>query len=197
MEIPVERREVHVRVAPLEAPFEPLVEEQLRSMMPVGVPPIALFRMFARKPDMTAAMQTWGGHLLGRTLSVDLRAREIVIDRTCARCGCEYEWGVHVAFFAARAGLSEAQVASLTTGGPDDPCWESARDSLLVRLVDQLHEHSDIDDELWASLAAAGFDEDQLMELLLLCGWYHAISFVARSARVPLEEGAPRFGSIG
>jgi hypothetical protein len=29
---------------------------------------------------------------------VSLRHREIVIDRTCARCGCDYERGVHVAF---------------------------------------------------------------------------------------------------
>jgi len=187
---------MRARIVPLEAPFEPAVEEQLRSMMPAGVPPIALFRMFARKPAMTAAMQPWGTHLLGRILSVDLRSREIVIDRTCARCGCEYEWGVHVAFFAERAGLSQAQVASLTTGGSDDPCWESARDRLLIRLVDELHERSDLGDELWAALRTE-FEEDQLMELLLLCGWYHAISFVALGARVPLEEGVPRFDSVG
>jgi alkylhydroperoxidase family enzyme len=185
-----------VRVAPLEAPFDPAVEEQLRSMMPAGVPPIGLFRMFARKPAMTAAMRPWGAHLLGRSLSVDLRGREIVIDRTCARCGCEYEWGVHIAFFAARAELSEAQVASLTRGGPDDPCWDSMRDRLLIRLVDELHERSDLDDDLWSALRIE-FSEDQLMELLLLCGWYHAISFVARGARVPLEEGVPRFDSVG
>jgi alkylhydroperoxidase family enzyme len=185
-----------VRIVPLEAPFEPVVEDQLRSMMPPGAPPIALFRMFARSPAMTTAMQPWGRHLLGRTLSVDLRGREIVIDRTCARCGCEYEWGVHVAFFAARAALSEAQVVSLTKGGPDDPCWESERDRLLIRLVDELHERSDVGDELWSALTAQ-FGEEQLMELLLLCGWYHAISFVARGARVPLEEGAPRFAEVG
>jgi alkylhydroperoxidase family enzyme len=185
-----------VRVAPLEAPFEPAVAEQLRSMMPAGVPPIGLFRMFARRPDMTAAMQPWGAYVLGRDLSVDLRGREIVIDRTCARCGCEYEWGVHIAFFAGRARLSEAQVASLTSGGPDDPCWDSMRDRLLIRLVDELHERSDLDDDLWSALRIE-FSEDQLMELLLLCGWYHAISFVARGARVPLEVGVPRFDSVG
>ncbi len=188
-------RDTGVRIVPLEAPFEPVVAEQLRSMMPAGVPPIGLFRMFARRPAMTAAMQPWGAYVLGRTFSVDLRGREIVIDRTCARCGCEYEWGVHVAFFADRAGLSEAQVASLNSGRPDDPCWDSARDRLVIRLVDELHEHSDLDDELWSALRTE-FDEDQLMELLLLCGWYHAISFVARGARVPLEEGVPRFGSV-
>jgi hypothetical protein len=31
------------------------------------------------------------------------------------------------------------------------------------------------------------------MDLVLLCGWYHAISFLARSARVDLEPFAPRF----
>jgi alkylhydroperoxidase family enzyme len=186
-------KDAGARIVPLEAPFEPAVEEQLRSMMPAGVPPIALFRMFGRRPAMAAAMHPWGAHVLGRSLSIDLRGREIVIDRTCARCGCEYEWGVHVAFFAARAGLSEAQLASLTSGSPDDPCWGSERDRLLIRLVDELHDHSDVADNLWSALRTE-FDEDQLMELLLLCGWYHAISFVARGARVPLEEGVPGFG---
>ena len=36
----------------------------------------------------------------------------------------------------------------------------------------------------------------QLLDLLLLCGWYHAISFTARAARVPLEDGAPTFDSV-
>jgi hypothetical protein len=70
------------------------------------------------------------------------------------------------------------------------------RDRLLIRLVDELHERSDLDDDLWSALRTE-FSEDQLMELLLLCGWYHAISFVARGARVPLEVGVPRFDSVG
>ncbi len=182
------------RIAPLEAPFEPEIDEQLRAMMPAGVPPIALFRTFVRNPPMAAAMQPWGRHELSRELSVGLRDREIVIDRTCARCGCEYEWGVHVAFFAARAGLDPDQVASLSGGGAADRCWTQPRDRLLIRLVDQLHETSDVSDGLWQELAAE-YDESQLLDLVLLCGWYHAISFVARAARVRLEDGAPRFAS--
>jgi alkylhydroperoxidase family enzyme len=179
----------------VEPPYEGTIEVQLRSMMPPGVPPIALFRTFVRNPPMTAAMQPWGRHQLSRALSVGLREREVVIDRTCARCGCEYEWGVHVAFFAARAGLDAAHVTSLTHGGPDDRCWSSERDRLLVRLVDELHDTSDVSDTLWVSLRAE-FDEAQLLDLLLLCGWYHAISFAARAARVALEDGAPRFDAV-
>jgi alkylhydroperoxidase family enzyme len=183
------------RIPPVEPPYEAEIDEELRAMMPPGVPPIALFRTFVRNPPMAAAMQPWGRHELSRSLSVGLREREIVIDRTCARCGCEYEWGVHVAFFGARAGLDPDQVRSLTHGGPDDPCWDSERERLLLRLVDELHETSDVSDELWERLRPE-FSEAQLLDLLLLSGWYHAISFTARGARVPLEDGAPTFASV-
>ena len=164
-------------------------------MMPPGVPPIALFRTFARNSSMAAAMQPWGRHQLGRSFAVGLREREIVIDRTCARCGCEYEWGVHVAFFAARAGLDSAQVTSLTHGGPADTCWTEGSERLLIRLVDELHDSSDVSEALWQELRGQ-YDEAQLLDLLLLCGWYHAISFTARAARVPLEDGAPTFDAM-
>jgi alkylhydroperoxidase family enzyme len=154
-----------------------------------------LFRTFATNLPMTRAMRGWGTYELGRQLSLTMRDREIVIDRTCARCGCEYEWGVHVAFFAERVGLTPAQVRSLTVGAPDDPCWTDERDRLLVAAVDALHDESDIDDALWARLAAV-FDERQLLDLLLLCGWYHAISYCARAARTPLEPGAPTFATV-
>jgi hypothetical protein len=124
-----------------------------------------------------------------------MRDREIVIDRTCARCGCEYEWGVHVAFFSERVGLDTVQVASLTHGSADDECWSDQRDRLLIRAVDALHDRADLPDELWAELASC-FNEANLLDLLLLCGWYHAISFVARAARAPLESGAPTFTSF-
>ncbi len=183
------------RISPVEPPYGAQIEKQLQAMMPPGVPPIALFRTFVRNLPMAEAMQPWGRHELSRSLSVGVREREIVIDRTCARCGCEYEWGVHVAFFGERAGLDTAQVRSLTHGGAGDACWAAERDRLLVRLVDQLHETNDVDDALWGQLRAE-FDEVQLLDLLLLCGWYHAISFTARAVRVPLEDGAPTFDSV-
>jgi alkylhydroperoxidase family enzyme len=147
---------------------------------------------------MTAAMGEWGRYELGRHLSLSMRDREIVIDRTCARCGCEYEWGVHVAFFADRVGLTGEQVTSLTHGDAADPCWPEApeRERLLIQAVDALHDHSDIDDDLWRQLSEQ-FTAAELLDLLMLCGWYHAISFAANGARVPLEAGAPTFASVG
>jgi alkylhydroperoxidase family enzyme len=183
------------RIPPLEPPYDEPIDQQLRSMMPPGEAPIALFRTFAKNLAMTRAMGGWGRYELGRDLSLTMRDREIVIDRTCARCGCEYEWGVHIAFFADRVGLTSEQITSLTHGGDDDPCWTDERDRLLVAAVDALHDHADIGDALWARLVGT-FTEPELLDLLMLCGWYHAISFTANGARVPLEPTAPRFADV-
>ena len=110
------------RIDPVEPPYAPDVDEQLQRMMPPGAEPIGLFRTFVRNLPMATAMHGWGTYELGRHLSLSMRAREIVIDRTCARCGCEYEWGVHVRFFAERVGLTPQQTSSLVHGGPGDPC---------------------------------------------------------------------------
>lgn len=183
------------RIAPVEPPYEDAIERRLQSMMPPGVPPIALFRTFVRNEPMTEAMGGWGRYELGRELSLTMRDRELVIDRTCARCGCEYEWGVHVAFFAHRVGLTSEQVTSLTHGTADDRCWTDGRDRLLIAATDALHDGADIDDALWSRLTEV-FTEQELLDLCMLAGWYHAISFTANAARVPLEADAPRFADV-
>lgn len=179
------------RIRPVEPPFDADVGAQLQAM---GAP-IALFRTFVRNLPMAAAMRGWGGYELSRRLSLTMREREIVIDRTCARCGAEYEWGVHILHYAGRAGLATDQIRSLTHGNAGDPCWTVERERLLIRAVDALHDDNDIDDALWRELRAE-FDDARLLDLMMLCGWYHAISFVARAARVPHEPGAPRFADV-
>jgi hypothetical protein len=118
------------RIEPVQSPYTPEVAQRLEAMMPPGAPPILLFRTFVRNLPMAEAMGEWGRYELSRRLSVSMRDREIVIDRTCARAGCEYEWGVHVAFFAERVGLTDQQVSSLTHGSAADPCWATDRERL-------------------------------------------------------------------
>jgi alkylhydroperoxidase family enzyme len=157
--------------------------------LPEMGPPINLFRLFTRNLPMAEAMTGWGRYELGKHLSLSMRQRELVIDRVTARCGAEYEWGVHVAYFGERVGLTPEQIMSITWGAPTDPCWTADERSLLTA-VDELHDSSDVSDETWAAL---DLTDEQRLDLLLLAGWYHAISFVARASRVPLEPGRPRF----
>ena len=88
--------------------------------MPPGVPPLTLFTTLARVPRIYERFRA--GSLLDRG-PVSLRHREIVIDRTCARCGSSYEWGVHVAFFAQRVALTAEQIRATQHGSGDDPVW--------------------------------------------------------------------------
>jgi hypothetical protein len=180
------------RIRPVNPPYDHDIGEQLAKMMPPGVEPILLFRTFVKNPAMASAMGSWGSYELSRRLSLSMRDREILIDRTCARCRCEYEWGVHIVFFAERVGLSTDQIASLTHGSADDACWADVRDQLLVRAADSLHDHATIDNALHEQLLAA-FAEPELLDIYMMCGWYHAISYAANAADVDLEPGAPTF----
>jgi alkylhydroperoxidase family enzyme len=185
-----------VRIAPLTEPFDAGTGELLTAMMPAGAAPLALFRTLAKNHGLASSMhQGQGSYLLSRRFTVDMRVREIVIDRVCSRSRCEYEFGVHVAYFADRVGLGRDQLRSLVWGDADDPCWTEARERVIIRFVDSLHDTADVDDELWRALATY-FTEEQLLDLLVLAGWYHAISFVARAACVPLEDWAPTFESV-
>lgn len=178
------------RIAPLEPPFD---EESAAAIDALG-PPIGLFRLLARRPERARGIQSWGRYYLSRQSALTLRHRELVIDRTTALCGAEYEWGVHVDVFAERARLTPAQIDSLARGGPDDACWTDAGDRAVIRAVDSLHVSSDLDDAEWRDLLY-GLGEEGVVDLLLLCGWYHAISYVARAVRLPLEPSSPSFAS--
>jgi alkylhydroperoxidase family enzyme len=177
------------RVAPASPPFTPEVQAFLDKMMPPGMPPLVLFTTLAR--DARLFDRFTGGGLLDRG-HLSLRQRELAIDRVTARCGSEYEWGVHVAVFGPRIDLTDAQRVSLVRGGPDDPCWSAQDERALLRLCDSLHERCDVSDALWAELRTR-FTDEALIELLMLAGFYRMVAYLTNALRLPLEPSAARF----
>ncbi len=185
------RDSLQPRIVPLEPPFAPEVAVELSRWQPGDKAPLALFRTLVHHLPLAHAMYPLGHYFLSRSSSLELRDREIVIDRVCARCGCEYEWGVHARIFADSAGLAGTQLNASVTEGSDASCWTET-DRLLIRMVDELHDSGRLADDLWASMVSR-WSSEQLLELLVLAGWYHAISFVANGVQVPLEQWALRF----
>jgi alkylhydroperoxidase family enzyme len=179
------------RIAPLNPPYLPEVAAMLEKWMPPGaaVEPLKLFRVMAQNPEMMKRMRSTGAGILGPASSIIPAEREIVIDRTCARCGCEYEWGVHVASFGQLPGYEKAVLTS--NGLADNPQW-TERERLLIRLVDELHDTSNVSDELWVQLTNY-WTTPQLLELLIIVGWYHLISFLANATGLEPEKWAARF----
>jgi alkylhydroperoxidase family enzyme len=175
------------RISPIDPPYDPAVQADFDKVMR-GLPPLKLFRTVARNPRVLSRLMAGG--LLDRG-SISLRLRELVILRVTAQCSAEYEWGVHVAAYGAKAQWTPAELRSTVHGNGDDDCW-SRSEGLAIRLCDALHEAGDVDDALWAELASV-FAQDQLIELIMLVGNYHSISFFLRATRVELEKSAPRF----
>jgi 4-carboxymuconolactone decarboxylase len=180
------------RIAPLTPPYQPQTKALLDKWMPPGsqVEPLRLFRTLAVHEEMVSRMRPLGAGILGHG-RLEPRDREIVIHRTCARTGAEYEWGVHAIAYGTAVGLSDEQIAATARGTADDPAW-SARDALLVRLADELHDTCNVSDELWSELADH-FRSDQLLELLIVAGQYRLISYVINGARIEREPWAARF----
>ena len=175
------------RIAPASEPLPDDIRQAIDAIMR-GRPPLSLFTTLAR--DRRLFFKFFNSGLLDRG-HLTIRQREIVIDRVTASCGAEYEWGVHVSVFAAKAGLTEEQITSLTIGGPEDACWTDA-DRLLIRLCDNLHEDCTVDDPLWAELTGH-YSDEALLELLMLAGTYRTVSYLVNSLRLPPEPGAARF----
>ena len=147
-----------------------------------------LFRVIAS--NARAWEKFRAGSLLDRG-PLTLREREIVIDRTCARTGCEYEWGVHVATFADAAQLTEAQVRATVLDNADAPCWSPAEQALIAA-VDALHARATLSDGEFKALSAH-YDDAKIFEIILLCGFYRTVSYLANGLDLPLEDKAARF----
>jgi alkylhydroperoxidase family enzyme len=174
------------RIAPLEPPYPPEIQAAFDAIMPPGADPLVLFRTLAVNGRVYARFRAGG--LLDRGL-LSLRQREIVIDRTCALNRCEYEWGVHMAIFAAKAKLTPRQIEATVDGGEAE--W-SEDERLLLDVCDELDRTRTLSDALWARLAAA-FTAEQILEIIALVGFYRTVSLHANALALPLEPNAPRF----
>lgn len=178
------------RIQPVTPPYSQPLQEAFDVVMPPGMPALNIFRTVGRNPRVLSRMVKGG--LLDKG-SITLAQRELVILRSCAACHAEYEWGVHVAAFAAKAGFSPAQLSDTCSSRPDAALW-SAQQRSIIAMVDELHADAQISDATWSGLAAE-FSDDQLVELVMLAGLYHAVSFVVNGLRIENETFAPRFGS--
>jgi 4-carboxymuconolactone decarboxylase len=176
------------RIPPLHPPYAPEIDAALRKWMPPGaaMEPLKLFRTLNIHGELAARMRPLGAGILAHG-HLEPREREIIIHRTCARAGAEYEWGVHVMAFGRPLGLTEEQIVASVRGEAHDPAW-SASDTDLVALADELHDTTAVSDGLWARLAER-LSEEQLLELLITAGWYRLLSYVG----IEREPWAARF----
>lgn len=185
------------RIEPLTPPYAADVDRGLRRWMPPGVPhePLALFRVLHRNPELASRMFALGAGLLGHGLlpAVD---RELVIARVTARTGCAYEWGVHAATLAPQAGLGPEQLRAATRPDAAGSAPWSPRHTALLHAVDELHATDRLTQSAWDALGVH-YEEAQLLELLVLIGWYRTISGLANGLLLEEESWGVPFPVTG
>lgn len=172
-----------VRIPPL--PADDPVATALGAVPGREGPPLNIFRTLARNEELFKAFSRLGGHLLRRG-AVPAREREIVILRVGWRCGSEYEYGQHTVIGRA-AGLTEDEVRRIAVDGVSG--W-SDDDAALLLMSDELCRDDVVSDETWKKLSARWSEEDML-ELLVLAGYYQLVSGMLNSAGVALEPTTP------
>jgi alkylhydroperoxidase family enzyme len=180
------------RLEPIAPPYDDATAAFLSKWMPPGahVEPLKLFRTMILHPALTERMRPLGAGILGHG-TLPPTDRELVIARVCARCGCEYEWGVHVASYGQALGIAPEKLNATVTADASAPIWD-AREALLIGLVDELHESAHVSDVLWHDLTQH-WDTPQLLELLIVAGFYHTIAYIANGLQIERETWAARF----
>lgn len=176
------------RIKSVQSPYSEQLQESFNVVMPPGMPPLNIFRVMGNNERVLSRMVKGG--LLDKG-SISIAQRELVILRACAICNAEYEWGVHVAAFGAKAGFSEAQIADTCSRVVSLEIWSDEQRS-LIRLVDELNSSANISDDAWEELSEY-FSHQQLIELVMLAGLYHAVSFIVNGLRIEHEKFAPPF----
>lgn len=179
------------RIAPLDPPYPPDTARLLEKWMGRSdLEPLRLFRTLAVHHELASRMLPLGAGILGHP-RLDPRERELLILRTCARAGAEYEWGVHAVVFGKPLGLSDAQLAATASSDADDDVWSDA-DRQLLAAADALFDTNTIPDALWEELASR-FQPDKLLEILIVAGWYRTISYLVNALQVEAEPWAASF----
>ena len=173
------------RIAPLDASG---LNENQRALAGAGASNVV--RTLVRHTDLLEAWLALGGKLLF-SQRLTPRERELVVLRIARRTTCAYEWANHV-LAAVAAGVSSDEIRAILSDS-DGP-W-SVSEAAVLRAVDELCGDNCVTDATWSALTAAR-DDLELIELLLLVGFYRMNAGMLNSLGVQPEPGRPGFGEV-
>ena len=180
-------RPTSARIHPVVEPDADL-QEILAGTLTLDGTPLNIFGVLGRHPKLLKRFNLLGGFLLNKGLLPE-REREIVILRIGWNARARYEFGQHT-LIGRRCGLTDAEIVALTLPA-DDHDW-SDDDRALIALADELADDDCVGDATWQRLANR-WDDAELVELLVLAGFYRMVSGFLNSAGVQLDDGVPGF----
>lgn len=144
-----------------------------------------LYRVLGVAPAMFKAWLdfAWPLRLHAKT---PRKLRELLILRGALVSRTAYEWAHHLPM-AQEAGVSDAQVAALPTW-TDADCFD-AQERAVLHLADEVSAGPGASAACIDALRSSGFDDEQVVELVLTASFYVCVSRFLTSMDVGLEPG--------
>ena len=176
------------RVPPLAESEWTNEQRKLIAEQKITGPVINLYATMLNHPVLYGPRYKFGSYLQRDSL-LPPKTRELLIMRTAALTGAEYEWGHHVES-AQQAGFSADEIRRIKSG-PDAQGW-SEEHAAVLRAADELRREAFVSDRTWATLTKY-YDTKRLIEIVYTSGGYTMTALAINSLGIQLEPGYPRF----
>ena len=143
------------------------------------------FNAWMRSPDLGNRLQNVGEYIRYRT-SLPLRLNEFAILITAREWTSQYEWYAHYPL-AMKAGLDAKVADELALG--KRPSTMKEDEAAVYDFCTQLHRNKKVDDAAFNRVKAL-FGEQGVIDLVIVSGYYVAVSMTLNVAQVPVPDGS-------
>ncbi|TVY54340.1 hypothetical protein LCER1_G004956 [Lachnellula cervina] len=154
------------------------------SVLPKGIPPLNLFRVWAHSPSTLPHVLSLGTACF-RDTSLRPYQRGLVCLLNASRVKCEYQWKQHVPL-AKVAGVSEAQIAALSATDISASAW-SEEDKAFLHFLNAVIDGPEVSEPVFEK-ARAFFSDQVLVEVVTIQGFYYSLARIATVFRVDVEK---------
>lgn len=176
------------RIDPVLEPAADVAAVLATTLRGPGEAPLNVFATLARHPRLLKRFNALGGLFVVHG-ELPARERELVVLRTAWITRSEYEWGQHV-LLGRRAGVTDEELGRLVR--PVERTLWPVEDAALLEFVDELVVTCDVGDERWA-VQRERWSDAQLLELVMLAGFYRMLAGALNAVRVQPEPELPGF----
>ena len=172
------------RISPIDAKLQEPLKSNMARIFPPDKPAPHLYRSVAKNESLFIDMIDMGfitptGVMDRQT--IPSRLRELLILRTCAQAGNDYEYNLHVKTISEKMGLSKPEIEDLKNPCVDDDLWPTAERGLIA-MTDELVQKISLSDEVFERLSG-DYSEAYLIEMVQLVGLYTTVAMMVALIR--------------
>jgi alkylhydroperoxidase family enzyme len=146
-----------------------------------------LFKMLANSRGTFSPLMSLVSAVFGK-LDLDPSHREIAILFTASRTNAEYMWKQHLVI-APQTGVTPIQIEAIQRGQIEDAQVFDDREQLVLKMTEELLDAGEVLDST-VDRARARFSTAQIVEIILVVGFYRMLAGVMLSTELDLDVQA-------